>query len=290
MVYDRHQLAGLRWRVLGASLAAWAVMLAVPAWSGDVLPASLCSSAGATAGITANTATGIGIGIGATGTGTGIAGTGGIGMTSVGTTTAWLTADWLVSAGLGWMLMIVAMMLPMSIPALAHIRLSTFAHVRWRAMALFLAGYGAVWLLAGWVMKAIDMLLRNAATDLHLTAVATAAVLALVWQVSPAKQRCLNRCHDHRPLAAFGWPAARDALGLGLRHGTWCVGSCWALMLLVLLLPQGHVAGMVAAAVLMYGERLDPPRPPAWRLRGLKSAGLWLRREWAWRKQGAPFA
>ena len=45
MVYDRHQLAGLRWRVLGASLAAWAVMLAVPAWSGDGLPASLCSSA-----------------------------------------------------------------------------------------------------------------------------------------------------------------------------------------------------------------------------------------------------
>ena len=133
------------------------------------------------------------------------------------------------------------------------------------------------------------MLLRDATTDLRLPALA-AAVLALAWQASPAKQRCLNRCHAHPPLAAFGWRAARDALALGLRHGGWCVGSCWALMLLVLLLPQGHVAGMAAAAVLMFSERLDPPRPPAWRLRGLTPVSLWLRREWAWRRQGTPFA
>ncbi len=284
MVYDRQQVAALRWRVLGASLAAWVVMVAVPAWSGDELPASLCSAAGTTgpAGLISITSV--------TGT-TGSAGSASpFGPPSI----AWLTPAWLVSTGLGWMLMIVAMMLPMSIPALAHIRLSTFAHARWRAMALFLAGYGAVWLMAGWVMKAIDMLLRNAATELqlpvHQPALAAAAVLALVWQVSPAKQRCLNRCHAHPSLAAFGWPAARDALALGLRHGVWCVGSCWALMLLVLLLPQGHVAGMLAASGLMYSERLDPPRPPAWRLRGLQSAGLWLRREWAWRKRGAPLA
>ena len=250
MVYDRQLAAGLRFHVLGASVAAWILMLGWPAWSGDALPASLCSAGSA----------------------------------------AWLTPDWLVSAGLGWLLMVVAMMLPMSIPALAHIRLSTFAQDRRRAIALFLGGYGALWLMAGWAMKAIEMLVRNAATDLHLPALAAAAVLALVWQVSPAKQCCLNRCHAHPPLAAFGWPAARDALALGLRHGVWCVGSCWALMLLVLLLPQGHVAGMVAAAVLMFSERLDPPRPPAWRLRGLRPVSLWLRCEWAWRKQGTPFA
>lgn len=250
MVHDRQLSARLRFHVLGASMAAWILMLAWPAWSGEALPASLCSSGSA----------------------------------------AWLTPDWLVSAGLGWMLMVVAMMLPMSIPAVGHIWLSTFARERWRAIALFLGGYGALWLMAGWTMKAIEMLVRNAATDLHLPALAAAAVLALVWQVSPAKQRCLNRCHAHPPLAAFGWRAARDALALGLRHGLWCVGSCWALMLLVLLLPQGHVAGMMAAAVLMFSERLDPPRPPAWRLRGLKPVSLWLRREWAWRKQGTPLA
>ena len=261
MVHDRQLAARLRVHVLGASAAAWILMLAWPAWSGEALPASLCSAANA-----ANAANAGGAGSG-----------------------SWLTPDWLVSTGLGWMLMVVAMMLPMSIPALAHIRLGTFAHARWRAMALFLAGYGATWLMAGWAMRALEMLLRDATTDLRLPALA-AAVLALAWQASPAKQRCLNRCHAHPPLAAFGWRAARDALALGLRHGGWCVGSCWALMLLVLLLPQGHVAGMAAAAVLMFSERLDPPRPPAWRLRGLTPVSLWLRREWAWRRQGTPFA
>lgn len=250
MVYDRQLAAALRFYVLGTSVAAWILMLAWPALSGEALPTSLCSAGSA----------------------------------------AWLTPDWLVTTGPAWMLMVVAMMLPLSIPALGHLWLSTFAEVRWRAIALFLAGYGATWLMAGWTMKAIEMLVRNAAADLHLPTLATAAVLALVWQVSPAKQCCLNRCHAHPPLAAFGWRAARDALALGLRHGAWCVGSCWALMLLVLLLPQGHVAGMGVAAVLMFSERLDHPRPPAWRLRGLKPIALWVRREWVWRKQGTPFA
>lgn len=247
MVYDRHQIAGLRFQVLGASLAAWLVMVAWPLWSGEALPASLCGSGSA----------------------------------------SWLTQDWLVSAGLGWMLMIVAMMLPMSVPALAHVRRSTFAHGRWRAMALFLAGYGAIWLMAGWAMKALEMLVRSATTSLYLPALG-AGVLALVWQASPAKQCCLNRCHVHRPLAAFGWRAALDALRLGLRHGAWCVASCSPLMLLLLLLPQGHVVGMMAASVFMFAERLDPPRPPAWRLRGLKTVSLSLQREWAWRKQAWP--
>src|SRR3546814_20852665 len=53
-------------------------------------------------------------------------------------------------------------------------------------------------------------------------------IIALVWQFSPVKQRCLNRGHDHRPLAAFGWRAHRDALLFGSVHGIWCVGSGWA--------------------------------------------------------------
>ena len=50
---------------------------------------------------------------------------------------------------------------------------------------------------------------------------------------------------------------------------TVCAGSCWALMLAPLLLPRGHVAAMALAAVLIVGERLEPPRPPRWRWRGL---------------------
>ena len=95
---------------------------------------------------------------------------------------------------------------------------------------------------------------------------------ALIWQASPFKQRCLNRCHSHRPLAAFGIAADVDALRLGLETGVWCTASCWAAMLFPMLWFQGHFVAMAAVALLMFCERLDPPRTPAWRWRGFGTA------------------
>lgn len=85
--------------------------------------------------------------------------------------------------------------------------------------------------------------------------------------MSPAKQRCLNRCHRLPHLAAFGWPARRDALGFGLSHGAWCVGACWLLMLLPMLTARGHLALMAAVMLFLLAERLERPAAPAWRWR-----------------------
>jgi predicted metal-binding membrane protein len=88
-------------------------------------------------------------------------------------------------------------------------------------------------------------------------------------QLSPAKQRCLNRCHAHTELATFGAAADLGALRFGAAHGLWCAGSCWALMLAPMLLPQEHVAAMALVAVRTWSERLESPQPPRWRWRGL---------------------
>lgn len=183
------------------------------------------------------------------------------------------------SAALGWLMMLVAMMAPMTMPALSFIRSSSFASRRGRMSAFFLAGYALVWMGVGVGMTAFELVLRWILPGSWLPALALGLV-ALIWQASPVKQRCLNRCHSHRPLPAFGWEADWGALRMGLVHGGWCVGSCWALMLLPMLLPVGHEVGMLAVAVLMFCERLDPPRVPAWRLRGLGTARgvlrMWL--------------
>jgi predicted metal-binding membrane protein len=73
-------------------------------------------------------------------------------------------------------------------------------------------------------------------------------------------------------LAAFGAAADFDALLFGMKQGMWCAGSCWALMLFPMVFPRGHVFAMAAVAVLILGERLEEPRPPGWRLRGLGKA------------------
>jgi predicted metal-binding membrane protein len=171
------------------------------------------------------------------------------------------------SLALGWAVMLAAMMAPLLIAPVRHVRNSSFARARARAIALFVAGYAAVWMLAGVVLQALALAARLAAPE-SSAPLALVAMIALVWQFSPAKQRCLNRGHAHSELAAFGPAADIDALCFGLRHGVWCVGSCWALMLLPLLVARAHVAAMAAMSLWLFAERLDRPMPPRWRLRG----------------------
>lgn len=169
------------------------------------------------------------------------------------------------SLAVGWALMLAAMMAPVLIAPVRHVRDRSFSQRRARAIALFVAGYAAVWMAAGVMLLALAALLAAPGSSLPVVLV---TITALVWQFSPFKQRCLNRCHAHSELAAFGRAADIDALRFGLTHGVWCVGSCWALMLLPLMVSRGHVAAMAAVALWLFAERLDRPAPLRWRLRG----------------------
>jgi predicted metal-binding membrane protein len=167
------------------------------------------------------------------------------------------------SLAAGWALMLAAMMAPLLIAPARHVYRSSFARRRTRALGLFVAAYGAVWMAAGVALLALA---RLAPSDSYVPA-AVALAIAIAWQFSPVKQRALNRCHAHRALAAFGQAADIDALRFGWTHGVWCVCSCWALMLLPLLTPVGHLAAMGAVSLWMFAERLETPKPPHWRLR-----------------------
>jgi predicted metal-binding membrane protein len=90
----------------------------------------------------------------------------------------------------------------------------------------------------------------------------------VAWQISPAKQWCLNRCHRKPQLAAFGAAADRDAFGFGLSNGASCIGACWALMLLMLVVDHGHLLVMAGVTLFVLAERLENPAPLAWRWRG----------------------
>lgn len=163
--------------------------------------------------------------------------------------------------------MLVAMMSPVLIPPVRHIRLRSFTHRRARSIVLFVTGYAAIWMALGGVLLGIELAVASFAPQSYLPAAATILV-ALVWQFSPIKQRCLNRCHAHRELAAFGAAADFDALRFGMTHGIWCAGSCWALMLFPMLLLRGHMVVMATVAVVIFSERVELPGPPCWRWRG----------------------
>lgn len=169
------------------------------------------------------------------------------------------------SLAVGWALMLVAMMSPTLIPPIHHIIERSFKRRRARSVTLFVMGYATIWMAAGIVLIAVTLMLNQLMPQSYLPAIVV-GIIALVWQCSPVKQRCLNRGHHHGELAAFGSAADLAALRFGITHGVWCVGSCWALMLLPNLLPQGHVVAMIVVTFVMMSERLEPPRPLRWHL------------------------
>ncbi|MDB4877284.1 MAG: hypothetical protein JWM41_3730 [Gemmatimonadetes bacterium] len=165
-----------------------------------------------------------------------------------------------------WVLMLAAMMAPMLAAPIRHVRQRNFARRRGRAVAMFLSAYVAVWMLAGAILAGLQFALSRAIADTATHNVFVAG-LAILWQCAPWKQACLNRGHAHAAFPAFGAAADLGALRSGAAHGVWCVGTCWALMLLPEAFPSVHLPAMALVTVWLIGERLERPSLPRWRVR-----------------------
>jgi predicted metal-binding membrane protein len=163
-------------------------------------------------------------------------------------------------------LMLLAMMPPLLGPPLMHVWRRSLARRRIRAVALFVLGYALVWLGAELVLVSGWLLLGSFVPAAGPVPFAIAAVLALTWQATPLKQISLNRCHGRPPLAAFGLRAEADALRYGASHGLWCVGACWALMLLPLAASgPPHWIAMLGVMLIAAVERVRAPQAARWR-------------------------
>jgi predicted metal-binding membrane protein len=167
---------------------------------------------------------------------------------------------------IGGLLMLTAMMAPLLIPAIRHARVRSLRRRRGRAVALVVLAHAAVWAVGSALLLAVASWLR-AGTAQDAQAVLAGLVVAVAWQASPLKQTCLNRHCATPPLACFGWRADRDSLRFGATHAAWCLGACWALMLVALLVPAWHLAVMLLVSGWMWVEPFDRPARPSWRLR-----------------------
>jgi len=168
----------------------------------------------------------------------------------------------------GWVLMLAAMMLPTTLPLLEiYRRLARPRPDRGGLLALVVAGYLAAWTVFGLGAHGLDWLL-HALIDGNpwLTFngwIIGAAVLALAggFQFSALKHRCLDKCRSPLAVVLEHWQGRahrRQALRLGLAHGLYCVGCCWALMLLMFVVGAGSVGWMMALGAVMAAEKNLP--------------------------------
>lgn len=167
-----------------------------------------------------------------------------------------------------WLLMSVAMMGPVALAGIRHTGLNSFRWRRQRAMAEFGLGFLAVWILFGSLALTAEALVAGGPGLSRLSLVLAASA---AWQLSPLKRRFLRDCHQSVPLPLRGWRAERGALVFGLRNGFSCLGSCWCMMLVMVVAPTGHLLWTVALCALVTVEGLaQRPR----RVTRLATAGL----------------
>ncbi len=165
-----------------------------------------------------------------------------------------------------WLVMLVAMMSPALAQPIRHLWERSLTRRRWIAIVLFLIGYVTIWILAGVILILVAALLRFLVGEGWLGASGVGLVLAIFWQSSPWKQSCLNHCHWTPRLSPFGLTANLDCWRYGMVNGLWCVGNCWALMLLPLTVLQTHLMIMAVVTLILMFDRYRPVRPIKWRI------------------------
>lgn len=168
----------------------------------------------------------------------------------------------------GWLIMIVAMMLPSSLPLVV-----TFGALVARRrrpshlVGLLLVGYLVVWTTFGFAAWLGDRIVHSGfeaipwlATHPELI-MATTLLVAGVWQFSPLRDRCLDECRSPLGFVLNRWRGTserREALMMGVAHGAFCVGCCWSLMLVMFGVGVSNLAAMLVLGGLTAIEKNLP--------------------------------
>jgi predicted metal-binding membrane protein len=207
---------------------------------------------------------------------------------------AWMmTSVWdvphLVVLGSMWIAMMAAMMLPSAAPALllyaAAVRRSE-PHARASSQTYALAaGYLTVWALfsiGATVLQRVltrQLLLSNMMALSSSTAGAVVLFVAGAYQLTPLKRACLHTCQSPLTFLMRKWRTGlAGAFRMGFEHGAYCLGCCWALMLLLFVGGVMNLLVIGALAAFVVAEKLGWLGPEGARVTGgfLIAIGVWI--------------
>jgi predicted metal-binding membrane protein len=188
-----------------------------------------------------------------------------------------------------WVVMMIGMMLPSAAPAIllyaTVMRNSTGAEAPLARTYAFAGGYLLAWVafsaaatLVQWVLAELALLspmMESANPRLG----AALLIVAGLYQWTPLKRACVSNCRSPAAfLTQYARPGVSGALRLGAHHGLYCVGCCWALMLLLFFGGVMNLLWIAAITIFVLLEKLAPFGVQGGRLSGalLVAAGFWV--------------
>lgn len=199
-------------------------------------------------------------------------GAGGMGM-AMADMRSWSGADFGLMYVM-WAVMMVAMMAPSAAPMLLMFaslnRRRREREAPYVPTGVFLAGYVIVWAAfslaattGNWGLHQASLLssMMGASTSGYLGG--ALLLLAGAFQWSPLKYACLKQCRTPMGFLMTSWREGHGgALRMGLEHGAYCLGCCWALMLLLFVLGIMNLVWIAALAAFVLAEKVGPK--PEW--------------------------
>jgi predicted metal-binding membrane protein len=201
---------------------------------------------------------------------------------------AWSTTS-LLPLFVMWVVMMAAMMLPSAAPMIltfAAVARSRRQHQRpYVPVAAFVSGYIVVWggfsagaTAAQWLLHR-EALLSPMMVASNAPLGGTILLLAGVFQFTPLKRSCLTHCRAPLEFITTRWREGwGGAFTMGLEHGLFCTGCCWALMALLFVLGVMNLLWIAVLTILVGLEKILPRRTCISRGTGVLLAiwGLWV--------------
>jgi predicted metal-binding membrane protein len=165
-----------------------------------------------------------------------------------------------------WQVMIATMMLPSSLPLVRMFAAASARQPRpGAAMAGFLGGYALVWSAFGALAFLFDVGVHAAVDssswlhDHEWLLGGSVLALAGAFQFTKLKDACLDKCrHPGQFMIRFYERGTAGGFRMGARHGAFCLGCCWALMLVMFAVGVASLAWMAVLTALMVWEKTRP--------------------------------
>lgn len=172
-----------------------------------------------------------------------------------------------------WLAMVAGMMLPTAVPTImAYLNITESGRIRSSSKQLggssffFILGYLLVWAVAAIAGAHLQGFFLSHASYTHLTPalasrhiILSAGVLFLagLYQFSSWKDACLRACQSPMRFFLTHWREGYwGALHMGLRHGWYCLGCCWALMAVMYVVGVMNLVWMALLGILMLTEKV----------------------------------
>jgi predicted metal-binding membrane protein len=206
-------------------------------------------------------------------------------MAAMGMTMGWTAADAILTFAM-WSVMMIGMMVPSAMPVILLFAATQAKRVGRQVTSgtlLFCSGYIAVWCafsaaatLTQWELHRMALLSSGMATS-NWRLSAAILIAAGVYQVTPWKNKCLVHCRSPIGFLMTNWhDGPTGAFQMGARHGGFCLGCCWALMLVLFVVGVMNLLWVAILTIFVLAEKIGPASIIVGRIAGvvLLVAGL----------------